>query len=433
MAAGTIVSFSAVSIVQAIAGPRGEAWPAPGLRGTLAGAGLGALAALALTRPRHGAATAPAQGVEATGGTGPRGWADWRPFRVARKVKESEEITSFHLEPLDAQPLPDFMPGQFLTLRLEIPGAGAPVIRTYSLSDYPRPTAGSHHAYRLSIKREPAPTGQQVPPGVASNVLHDHIQEGSILEVRPPSGSFVLDPSPTAPVVLLSNGVGITPMMAMLKAVAVHNPARKIWFFHGARDGRVHAFRQEVAMTAQGMEGLTIHYAYSRPQPEDQGQFHSQGYVDVPLIRSFVQEAADYFLCGSPAFMTSIRAGLKAEGVPEERVRFEMFSKPPRAAATTPPGEADAALPGSLAATVTFARSGRTVEWQGDHDNLLAFAEAHGLRPDHSCRAGICGTCECRLLEGEVIDSEPPTATVAPGSVLICISRPGSAKVSLDL
>jgi len=433
MAAGTIATFSALSILLGITGPKGEARNTVGLYGTLAGAGLGAIAALVM--PRHYGTGKRSSSLNdlPTSDAEASGWSGWRSFKVVRRVKESDEITSFHLEPVDGGPLPGFLPGQFLTIRLEIPEIAGPVIRTYSLSDYPPGPSATDPHYRLSIKREPAPQGRDVPPGVASNFLHDHMQEGSIILAKPPSGSFVLDLTRSRPVVLISNGVGITPMMAMLKAVALHDPERKLWFIHGARDGRFHAFLEEVRQTAQGRENLSVHYAYSRPRPEDAGQYQSEGYVDAALIRSLVQGEADYFLCGSPPFLEAIRAGLNDAGVPEDCVQFETFTKTARSGPTpTVEGSTEAGHP-SIQTAVTFARSQRTAEWHGAHGTLLEFAEAQGLNPDFSCRAGLCGTCECRLLEGEVSYAVPPTAAVAPGSVLICISRPKTARLSLDL
>lgn len=445
MAAGTIAAFSVSSVLLGLTGPKGgltdpkgAARATIGFYGTLAGAGLGALGALVMPRRRNEASPGSTRNDLSSSSSGDDGWMGWRPFKVARKVKESQDITSFHLEPVDGGPLPSYLPGQFLTIRLEIPEIAGQVIRTYSLSDAPPGPSGSCPHYRLSIKREPAPQGQDVPPGVASNFLHDHMQEGSILLAKPPSGAFVLDLSQPRPVVLISNGVGITPMMAMLKSAAHHQPARKVWFIHGARDGRFHAFRQEVMETEQGQPNLSVHYAYSRPRHEDAGHYQSEGYVDAALIRSLVQGElvqgeSDYFLCGSAPFLEAIRAGLNDAGVPKERVQFEMFTRAARSGPDPTAADSSEAGQPSMPATVTFARSQRTAEWQGEQETLLEFAEAQGLDPDFSCRAGLCGTCACKLIEGEVSYTVPPTAPVAPGSVLVCIARPKTARLSLDL
>ena len=359
-------------------------------------------------------------------------WKDWRNFVVVRKVKESEEITSFYLRPEDGGDLPKFQPGQFLTIKLDIPGQPKPVIRTYSLSDY----AEHCEFYRLSIKREPMPAGSNFMPGIASNFMHDRVQEGSIIPAKPPSGKFVLDLQKSLPAVLISNGVGITPMISMAKAATLINPQRSIWFVHGARDGQFHAFRDEVATIAHQNPNVHVHFAYSRPQPEDRGHYHSTGYVDTDLIRSLVSQDAEYFLCGSPVFMQSLREGLKAAGVPDSRVFFEAFTKgistgiEARAVANpntaSPNGSSDRA-------DVVFAESGKTVAWRSGDGNLLDLAEANDLNPPYSCRQGICGTCMCQILEGEVDYQEPPVAAIDEGSVLICIAQPKTSRVVLAL
>ena len=354
-------------------------------------------------------------------------WKDWRNFVVVRKVKESEEITSFYLQPEDKGEIPNFQPGQFLTIKLDIPGQKKPVIRTYSLSDYPEPC----DYYRLSIKREPMPPGLDVMPGIASNFMHDQVHEGAVIPAKPPSGKFVLDVQKAIPAVLISNGVGITPMISMAKAVTRLNSDRPIWFLHGARDGSFHAFRDEVRSIAEQYSNLNIHFAYSRPQAEDTGHYHSTGYVDIDLIQSLVMQEAEYFLCGSPPFLASIREGLKKAGVPESRVFFEMFTKARQVTSDRPTAEVNGN--NVEAAEIVFAQSNQTTIWQAAADSILEFAEANGLNPPYSCRQGICGTCECKILEGEVEYQTTPTATVEDGSVLICISKPKTSKVVLDL
>lgn len=360
-------------------------------------------------------------------------WTDWRDFVVVRKVQESAEITSFYLKPKDGGAIPQFKPGQFLTIRLDIPGQPRPVIRTYSLSDYLDPVAH----YRLSIKREPAPKDLDVPPGVASNFMHDHVQEGTIIPAKPPSGKFVLEVPQSRPAVLISNGVGITPMISMAKAVARLNPNRHIWFLHGARSGDFHALRDEMVAIANLFPNLHLYYRYSRPRPEDEGQYHSVGYVDaemlqqvvIPEIQSLHASAdADYFLCGSPSFMDSLREGLKSLGVPETQVFFESFSKPKVAKSEAPVAEINGA-----SREVTFSRSGKTATWHPGDGTLLEFAENQGLNPDYSCRQGICLTCMCRIEEGEVEYEQPPVGTPDEGSVLICVSRPKTSKVVLEI
>ena len=362
-------------------------------------------------------------------------WKDWRDLVIFKKEAESKEITSFYFKPQDGGKLPDYKPGQFLTIKLDIPDQKRPVIRTYSLSDYSQ----SGDYYRLSIKREGSPKGLDVPPGVASNFMHDRISESSIIPAKPPNGKFFLDVAASIPVVLISNGVGITPMISMAKASGILNPSRNIWFLHGARNGEYHACREEVNAIAFTYPNLHIYYKYSRPRPEDEGKYHSQGYVDKQLLEATIipeiqqiygSSQAEYYLCGSPAFMDSIREGLNELNVPEDNVFYESFSGGKTKAKAEP---ATANNDTIESAEVTFAESGKTVTWTKDAGTLLEFAEANNIDPPYSCRQGICLTCMSELKEGEVEYIEPPTNEPDEGSVLICISKPKTNKVVLDL
>jgi uncharacterized protein len=362
-------------------------------------------------------------------------WTDWRKFIVMRKVKESEGITSFYLHPEDNAGIPDFSPGQFLTIKLDISGQSKPVIRTYSLSNYDQLLMN----YRISIKRELAPADLNVSPGIASNFMHDSIHEDSIVWVKPPAGKFVLDVYSSRPAVLMSNGVGITPMIAMAKAVILLNPLRHIWFLHGARDGINHAFRDEINALQASNPNLRVIYCYSQPTAVDTGNYHQQGYVDLALLQNIVAPEmqqlcgsmeADYFLCGSTSFMDALRNGLKAWGVPDRNVMFESFAKVILKTSTVVEAITTERI---NPVEVVFSKSGKTRTWYPADGTILEFAEANNLRPDYSCRAGVCGTCMCRILEGEVEYEESPSASVNPGSVLICISKPKTARVVLDL
>lgn len=362
-------------------------------------------------------------------------WKDWRDLVIFKKETESKEITSFYFKPQDGGKLPDYKPGQFLTIKLDIPEQKRPVIRTYSLSDYSQ----SGDYYRLSIKREASPKGLDVPPGIASNFMHDCISEGSVIPAKPPNGKFFLDVADNIPVVLISNGVGITPMISMAKACAVLNPHRHVWFLHGARNGDYHACGEEVNQIGDTYSNLHLYYKYSRPQPEDEGQYHSQGYVDKELLETTIipeikqncgSTDAEYYLCGSPAFMDSIREGLNELNVLEDKVFYESFS----GGKTKAKAEPELANNGAVeSAEITFAESGKTLTWTKDDGTLLDFAEANHIDPPYSCRQGICLTCMCQLKQGEVDYVEPPTNEPDEGSVLICISKPKTNKVVLDL
>jgi uncharacterized protein len=402
-----------------------------GIYASLIGTSCGAVAGLFPGKKTGATASTPDENTRLSSPqtiTDDRTWQDWRNFVVVRKVKESEEITSFYLKPEDQAEIPNFQPGQFLTIKLVIPGQPKPIIRTYSLSDAAEPC----EYYRLSIKREPAPKGLDVPAGIASNFMHDQVQAGSVILVKPPSGRFCLDVQQSIPVVLISNGVGITPLISMAKACSRLNPRRQIWFLHGARDGQYHAFRDEVRGIARQNSNLHIHIAYSRPKPEDVGLYDSTGYVDATLVRSLVEQNSEFFLCGSPPFLRSVIDGLKAWGVPEGQIFFESFGQP-MTMATQKPLVAPPSAERVTEAEIIFARSDRTLTWHEGDGSILEFAEANGLNPDYSCRQGICGTCMCNIREGAVVYQEPPTAVIHEGSVLTCISQPKTSTVVLDL
>jgi ferredoxin-NADP reductase/predicted pyridoxine 5'-phosphate oxidase superfamily flavin-nucleotide-binding protein len=236
-------------------------------------------------------------------------------LRVAHKVREAEDVMSLLLEHEDGGPLPSFLPGQYLTLELEVPGEPDPVVRTYSLSAAP-----DQKCYRITVKRETL--------GVGSRFLHDQIQVGQVLGARPPRGDFALDTSGDRPVVLLSAGVGVTPMVSMLGALLKRDERRMVWFVHGARSGREHALRDNVRCAAAGSEHVIVHVAYSRPEPGDvQGRdYDSEGRVDGTLLDALLSDLeADFYLCGPPPFMGSLLDALAERRVPDERIHTETF------------------------------------------------------------------------------------------------------------
>ncbi|MEL6501900.1 MAG: 2Fe-2S iron-sulfur cluster-binding protein [Cyanobacteria bacterium J06623_1] len=425
----TIIAFLAIGLSEK---PKNKEANQTGVYASLlafvAGAGAGLLI--------KGNKTAKDNSVSTTANKDDDAWQDWRDFKIVKKQSESKEITSFYFQPVDGKDIPDFQPGQYLTIKLDVPEQERPVIRTYSLSDYPK----SKDYYRLSIKREGSPKGLDVPPGVASNFMHDRINEGSVIPCKPPKGKFYLEVDNASPAVLISNGVGITPMISMAKACAQQNPQRHVWFIHGARNGEFHACREEVSAIKQSYPNFHVHYRYSRPRPEDEGKFHSQGYADKQLLAETIipeikqahdgSSDAEYFLCGSPAFMDSLREGLDELDVSEDKVYFESFgggkTKGKSEAASTTDGAVESA-------EVTFATSNKTVTWTSADGTLLEFAEANGLEPDYSCRQGVCHTCTCAIQSGEVEYTDEPAGEPDEGNVLICISRPKTSKVVLDL
>ncbi|MBL4671918.1 MAG: pyridoxamine 5'-phosphate oxidase family protein [Arenicella sp.] len=237
-----------------------------------------------------------------------------RSLRVIDKITESRGVTSFLLEAEDGEPLADFEPGQHLPIKLSVAGVDDPVSRTYSLSNAP---GGGH--YRITVKR--------TAKGLASRHLHDHVEPGDMIESRAPAGDFVMT-SNLCPLVLVSAGVGITPMLSILQTVAAQSGDRKVWFVHGARDTEHHPFAEEVRSLVAKHSNIKLHVAYSRPGLADvlNQDYHSTGRVDGDLLSSLVNDTdAHYFLCGPTGFMAGIQSDLQRRSVSIEQIHHETF------------------------------------------------------------------------------------------------------------
>ena len=362
---------------------------------------------------------------------GSQGKAGFRGLRVAAKIVESSLITSFHLEAADGSALPAFRPGQFLVFKIPSDDAKGYVLRNYSLSG--APDDQSH--YRISVKREPA-AGPGLPVGLSSNYLHDTVMVGDVLDADGPRGEFVLDEASARPVVLLSGGVGLTPMVAMLHALA-HRSTRRTLFLHACENGDVHALRDEVNALIGQRPGLSAHYCYRAPSAQDRtaSHFQSEGFITREVMQNLLcLDDYDFYLCGPPPFMQAMYQTLRGLGVTKDRIAYEFFgpatvldaeSKPKPITPTILPTAAGAI-------TVEFRKSGIVAAWNAAAQSLLSFAEDQGIQPDFSCRAGICGTCTSRIVSGEVSYFEDPLEDVAPGELLLCCTRPKTAIV-LDL
>ncbi|WP_017725837.1 NO-inducible flavohemoprotein [Halalkalibacterium ligniniphilum] len=249
------------------------------------------------------------------------GWVGFRAFRVERKVKESDVITSFYLAPQDGEAIASFEPGQYVSVKMEIPGETYTHIRQYSLSD----AAGKPY-YRISVKREDAVPGK--PAGKVSVYLHEHVDQGDVLWLSAPAGEFTLDQKDSRPVVFISGGVGLTPLLSMLKTLTETNPNRPITFIHAARNGNVHALRQEVKKIANRSPQVTVFWCYDKPTDRDRqmNAFHKDGYIDLPWLQRVIptREASFYF-CGPVPFMKTVNSLLKEWGVNGADIHYEFF------------------------------------------------------------------------------------------------------------
>lgn len=362
----------------------------------------------------------------------PAAWSGFRTFQVVnRGVEDAKgEVCSFYLAPQDGQPLPAFLPGQFLTFKLDIAcadGGTESVVRCYSLSDAPRADS-----YRVSIKRAPAPSGSGLAPGRSSNHFHDHVQVGSLLQVRAPAGHFYLDAG-DAPIVLIGGGIGITPMMSMLNWCTAAQPKREVWLFYGVRDSAELVMLRHMQALASARPSFRLHICFSDPKAGDLDapaleaakRHHSR--VNVALLRTLLPlKPYHYYLCGPTPMLQSLVPALEDWGVPDARIHFEAFGPAsiPRKNAARPP---DATPSGSEAVMVTFAKSAKQLAWTPGSGNLLDFAEAHGIAVGSGCRAGSCGSCQTSIRAGEVAYSQSPDFDPDPGSCLLCVTTPKTA------
>ena len=351
-------------------------------------------------------------------------WPGFRQMRVARIHKESDNVTSFVLSPIDGQPLPVFQAGQFVVLRLLVDPGKPPVLRSYSLSDLP----GADH-FRISVKGELN--------GIGSSFLCNRAREGDRLDVSAPRGIFTLLPGQN-PVVLLSAGVGATPVMSMLHKLAAERSQREIWWIYGARNRVDHPFAEESRSLLKQLTRGRGYIVYSRPTAIDQvgADFDAPGHVDAALLeRIGVSQGSDFYLCGPASFLQNMRDGLRNWGVLAGNVHTEIFGSleavTPGMAQVDHTPHLPQGPPGS-GPSVSFARSGITAAWDRRFASLLELAEACDVPVRWSCRAGVCHTCMTGLIGGSIVYDPEPLERPAPGNVLICCSQP-DAGVALDL
>jgi ferredoxin-NADP reductase/MOSC domain-containing protein YiiM len=372
------------------------------------------------------AAAAEAGGTTGNAGLGPGAsappaWRGFRPLLVVASREESADVRSFELAAEDGSPLPAALPGQYILLRVR-PNPDAPAVtRNYSLCGPP----GAPH-YRIGVKNEHGP---------ASTLLHQNVRAGSRVEVGAPRGSFTLSDDVT-PVVLISAGVGVTPMLAMLHAAAASRP---VWWLHSARDRAHHAFAREAddLLAARPASHRCVVYSRSAAGDRPGEDFDRAGHLSPQLIQDIgVPRDADFYLCGPPGFLEDFQKGLAAWGVSRSGIHVEVFG--PASALT--PGISGAATslphrpdgPAGSGPGVTFLRSGLSVPWDTRFGSLLELAEACAVPVRWSCRSGVCHNCETGLIEGELAYAPDPLDPPAQGNALICCATPITA-VELDL
>ena len=354
-------------------------------------------------------------------------WEGFREFWVQRREVEdgNRSICSFYLVPIDGQPLPSFRPGQFLTFRLPIedPVTHQPktVVRCYSLSDRPQPDY-----YRVSIKRVPAPADRpEASPGLSSNFFHDHVQKGTTLMVKAPSGHFHLMEDKPLPVVLIGGGIGITPMLSILNTLLENGSTREVWLYYGVRNGAEQIMKEHLQSLAKAHANFHLHLCYSNPSDNEVADvdYQHNGRVDIPLLRATLKLMRyQFYVCGPKPMMESLVPGLEEWGVDTDDIHYESFGP-----ASLVKHEKPKTRPEGISArtiTVTFSKTGTRVPWNPDAGSLLELAEAQGIEVESGCRAGSCGCCQTTLETGEIEYSQQPDADVEPGRCLLCISTP---------
>ena len=349
----------------------------------------------------------------------------FRSLKVARIDRESSSVVSLVLESADARPLTIPLAGQFVVLRLRPNVDAPPVLRSYSLSGLP-----DAHRYRISVKQEPH--------GVASSYVSTQLRTGDVLDVSEPRGAFTLRQG-DLPAVLLSAGIGVTPVMAMLHALAAEGSTRPVWWIFGARNRGEHPFAREARDLLAKLPNARSHVRYSRPDATDRlgFDFDAAGHLTVTVLEELgVPLEADFYLCGPPAFLADFTAGLGRWGVAHDRIHTELFGSgesitPGVTDAPRRPPHAPAGAVGE-GPRISFARAGITVSWDDRFQSLLELAEACDVPVRWSCRAGVCHTCECGLISGSVKYAPEPLGAPAAGNLLICCSRPQEETV-IDL
>ncbi|WP_431081465.1 pyridoxamine 5'-phosphate oxidase family protein [Pseudomonas thivervalensis] len=351
----------------------------------------------------------------------------WRSLQVARVVDESPDIRSFYLQASDGLGLPRFEAGQHLPVRIQLEGQNAPSIRTYSVSSAP-----SDDFLRISVKRD----------GSVSSHLHEQVRALHEIEARAPQGHFTVQPTERRPLVLLAAGVGITPLLSMLREVVYQGQRisrmRPVWLVQSARSVADLAFREEIdELAARAGDKLRVVRMVSQPSTEGEGAegYDLAGRIDVELLKKLLPlNDYDFYLCGPGSFTQALYDGLRKLRIPDDRIHAETFGPSTLVRDLEVSMPAPQQVPAATEAVkVLFASSGKEARWEPGAGTLLELAEARGLNPEFSCRGGSCGTCKTRLSRGQVHYLSQPAEPVGEGEVLICCAVPAQGSESLVL
>ncbi len=358
-------------------------------------------------------------------------WKGYREFYVDRLEKHLGSVTSVYLKPVDEKPIASFKPGQHLSFKFHVPGHAKPIVRCYSLSMGP----GKDY-YRISVKAIASPPEQpELPPGIASNFINHQWMEGDRVQVKAPSGSFFLDEHSKAPVILLAGGIGITPMLSMLEHLNNKSSDRLVVLFYGVRNSKEHTFKNRIQKIAREHPSVHVVNCYSKPGPDDQENidYHVNGFVSAELIKQLLpNNRCQFYVCGPPAFMNSVRDGLVEWEVPESRILSEAFGPASIKKEEVNADAGDNAANRSKSTVVNFVGSEKQIQWSEQFDSILELAEANDVPVDSGCRAGSCGTCTTRVLAGKVSYPEGMVPECGMDECLPCVAKP-NGKLELDI
>jgi ferredoxin-NADP reductase len=342
-----------------------------------------------------------------------KAWARERPFRVAAIIDEALGYRSYYLVPADGQALPRFEPGQYLTFSLPVDPQRKPIVRCYSLSERPR-----EDYYRITVKLAEPPT-RGVPAGQGSGYFHTLVKVGSTVGVQAPQGAFFLDPSDQLPIVLISGGVGITPVLSMLSSIVHERSSRSVYLFAGFRNSSEHPCRDQLAELAKH-DNIHCDISYSRPLATDRlgSDYTHLGHAAIARLRQVLPSSNfRFYVCGPPNMMEKLVPALWEWGVPESHVHFEAFG--PASVKSLRKENL-----GEAPCQVGFAKSRSELTWKGEYPSLLDLGESEGIVLDYGCRAGSCGQCALKVRQGTVTHTKTPGVSLANDECLACIGVP---------
>ncbi len=347
----------------------------------------------------------------------------YRPYRVARIVEESSLVRSFYLEPADDGGLPGFQAGQFLPIKLARPDLDAPLTRTYTISSAPEDPG-----FRISVKRETR--------GEVSRLLHDRLKEGDVIEALAPRGQFTIDAAETRPVVMIAGGIGVTPMVSMLRHLLTEGlrtrHLRPVWFLYSARTATERAFFEELQQLAAAAPQVQARFILTAPGPSSREgrDYHAVGRLTVETLKALLPfDDYDFYVCGPAAMTQQIYDGLRDLNIADGRIHAEAFG-PAGLKRRRDEGAAARGVQGAVEAegeaSVAFAEAEVTADWTPEKGTLLELAEDAGLSPVYGCRSGSCGSCAVPLLDGDVRYVQEPSFPVTAGEVLTCCAVPAA-------